>query len=105
MAARRGGSSGEVVDLEVLDLSFFSDFVDGRQHILVQDSTGTSPGRRATTTCASFHAAGLFIDSQSLCGDGAFSDLAMMEARCLFWHSSRRCWSWEAARYGGCKKP
>jgi hypothetical protein len=27
------------------------------------------PGRRATTTCASLHAAGLFIDSQSLFGD------------------------------------
>jgi hypothetical protein len=62
MAAGRGGSSREVVDLEVLDLSFFSDSVDGRQHILVQDSTGMSPSRCATTTCASLHAAGLFID-------------------------------------------
>ena len=27
---------------EVVDLSFLSDFVDGRRQILVQDSTGTS---------------------------------------------------------------
>jgi hypothetical protein len=45
---------------------------------------GTSPGRHATTTCASLRAAGLFIDSQSLVGDGAFSDLAMVEAQRLF---------------------
>ena len=35
-------------------------------------------------------AAGLLIDSQSLVGDGAFSDLAMMEARRLFRRSSWR---------------
>ena len=70
--------------------SFLSDFVDGRRQILVQDSTGTSPGRRATTTCALLRAAGLFIDSQSLVGDGAFSDLAMVEARRLFRRSPRR---------------
>ena len=75
---------------EVVDLSFLSDFVDGRRQILVQDSTGTSPGRRATTTCAFLRAAGLFIDSQSLVGDGAFSDLAMVEARRLFRRSPRR---------------
>jgi hypothetical protein len=39
---------------------------------LVEDSTGTSPGRRAPATCASLRAAGLFIDLQSLIGDGAF---------------------------------
>jgi hypothetical protein len=61
---------------EVVDLSFFSDFVDGRLQILVQDSTGMFLGRRATSICVSLHAAGLFIDSQSLFGDGAFSDLA-----------------------------
>jgi hypothetical protein len=65
---------------EVVDLSFFSGFVDGRCQILVQDSTGTSPGRRATTTCGSLRAACLFIDSQSLFGNGAFSDLAIVEA-------------------------
>jgi hypothetical protein len=61
---------------------------------LVQDSIGTSPGRRATTTCASLHAAGLFIDSQSLFGDGAFSDLALVEARRLLRRSSWRRWRW-----------
>jgi hypothetical protein len=33
---------------EAVDLSFFSDFVDGRRWVLVQDSTETSPGRRMT---------------------------------------------------------
>jgi hypothetical protein len=70
---------------EVVDLSFFSDFVDWRRRVLVQDSTETSPGRRATTTCALLRAAGLFIDSQSLVGDGAFLNLAMVEARRFFW--------------------
>jgi hypothetical protein len=73
--------------------------------MLVQDSTGTFPGRHATMTCASLRAAGLFIDSQSLFGDGAFSDLAMVEARRLLRCSSWRRWSWAAAaRYGGCRK-
>jgi hypothetical protein len=45
------------VGLEMVDLLFFSDFVDGRRRILVQDSTGTSPDRRATTTCALLRAA------------------------------------------------
>ena len=67
---------------EVVDLPFLSDFVDGRRQILVQDSTGTSPGRRATATCALLRAAGLFIDSQSLVGDGAFSDLEIGRASC-----------------------
>ena len=75
---------------EVVDLPFFSDFIDGRRQILVQDNTGTSFGRRATATCASLRAAGLFIDSQSLAGDSAFSDLTMVEARCIFRCSSRR---------------
>jgi hypothetical protein len=68
----------------MVDLSFFFDFVDGRQRILVQDSMGTSPGRRATVTCALLHTAGLFIGSQSLIGDGALLDLAMVEARRFF---------------------
>ena len=72
---------------EVVDLPFFSDFVDGRQQILVQDSTGTSP---VDVPQRHVPAAGLFIDSQSLVGDDAFSDLAMMEARHIFRHSSRR---------------
>lgn len=83
----------------MVDMPFFSDFVDVRRRILVQDSTGTSPGRRATVTCASLLAAGLFINLQSLVGDGAFLDLAMVEARRLFLRSSRRhleldggCW-------------
>jgi hypothetical protein len=58
----------------VVDLPFFSDFVDGMRQILVQDSMGMSPGRRATTTCALLRAAGLFIDSQNLVGDGVFLD-------------------------------
>jgi hypothetical protein len=33
----------EDVSPEVVDLPFFSDFVDGRRWVLVQDSTGTSP--------------------------------------------------------------
>jgi hypothetical protein len=57
---------------------------------LVQDSTGTSPGRRDTTICVSLLAAGLFIDSQSLIGDGAFLDLAMVETRHLFFCPPRR---------------
>jgi hypothetical protein len=70
---------------EVVDLSFFSDFVDWRRWVLVQDSMEMSPGRRATTTCDLLRAAGLFIDSQSLVGDGAFLNLAMVEARRFFW--------------------
>jgi hypothetical protein len=35
-------------------------------------------------------ATGMFIDSQSLVGDGAFSDLAMVEAQHLFRRSSQR---------------
>jgi hypothetical protein len=42
------------------------------EEILVQDSMWMSPGRRATTTYASLHAADLFIHSQSLVGDGGF---------------------------------
>jgi hypothetical protein len=66
----------EDVGQEVGDLPFFLDFVDGKRRVLVQDIMGTSPGRRATTTCALPRAADLFIDSQSLVGDGAFLDLA-----------------------------
>jgi hypothetical protein len=88
----------------MVDLSLFSDFIDESLQILFQDNTGT-PGRRATTTCALLHAAGLFIDSQSLVGDGAFSDLAMVEVRRLFQRSSRRHWSWAvASRYGSYMK-
>jgi hypothetical protein len=68
----------EDVGPEVGDLSFFLDFIDGRRRVLVQDSTGTSPDRRAIATC------GLFIDSQSLIGDCAFLYLAMVEARRFF---------------------
>jgi hypothetical protein len=74
----------EDVGLEVMDLSFLLDFVKGMQWILVQDSTGTFSGRRATLTCALLLAAGLFIDSQSLVGDGASSDCAMVESSHLF---------------------
>lgn len=70
-------------------MSFFFDFVDGRRRILVQDSMGTSLGRHATSTCASLLAAGLFIDSQSLIGDGALLDLAMVEVWHLFQCPSR----------------
>jgi hypothetical protein len=67
---------------------------------------GTSPGRCATSTCASLHAEGLFIDSQSLFGDCAFSDFALVEARYLLRCSSWRRWRWvSAARYDGCRKP
>jgi hypothetical protein len=66
------------------ELPFFPDFVDGMRRILVQDITGMFPGRRAVAIRASLLVAGLFIDSQSLIGDGASSDLAMVEARCLF---------------------
>jgi hypothetical protein len=83
----------EDVGLMVVDLSSFPDFVDGMRRFLVQGSTGTLPGRRATGTCASLQAAGLFIDSQSLVGDGASSDLAMVEAQRLFQRSCRRRWS------------
>jgi hypothetical protein len=37
----------EDVGPEVVDLPFFSDFIDGRRQILVQESTRTSLGRRA----------------------------------------------------------
>ena len=96
----------EDVGPKVVDMPFFSDFVDGRRQILVQDSTETFPGRHATATCASLLAAGLFIDSQSLVGDGAGLDLAMMEAGRLFRCPSRRHWCWAAAAgCGGCRKP
>jgi hypothetical protein len=87
----------EDVGPEVVDLSSFPDFVDGMRRSLVQDSTGTFPDRRATATCASLHAAGLFIDSQSLVGDGASSDLTMVEARRLFERLFRRLWRLVAA--------
>jgi hypothetical protein len=57
----------------VVDLSFFPDFIDGRRQILVQDSTGMSLDRRATVTCVSLRVADLFIDSQSLVGNGGGS--------------------------------
>jgi hypothetical protein len=64
------------------------------------------PGRRATTTYALLRAAGLFIDSQSLVGDGDLLDLAMMEARRFFRRVSRQHWNWTAAAgFGGCEKP
>ena len=104
-AGARWFSWSEDAGPEVVDLPFLSNFVDGRRQILVQDSTGTSPGRRATATRALLRAAGLLINSQSLVGDGVFSDLAMVEARRLFRRSPRRRWSWAtAAGYGGCRK-
>jgi hypothetical protein len=78
----------EDVGPEVVDLSLFPDFIGGMRWFLFQGSTGTSPGRHATTTYASLLAAGLFIDSQSLIGDGAFLDLAMEEVRRLFQRAS-----------------
>jgi hypothetical protein len=87
----------------VMDLPFFSDFIDRSQGNLVQDSTGTSPGRCATATSALLRVVGLFIDSQRLVGDGALLDQAMVGAqlRC----ASRECWSWTAAAgFGGCRK-
>jgi hypothetical protein len=90
----------------VVDLSFSPDFFGGMRWILVQDSTGMSPGRRALATCASLLAAGLFIDSQSLVDDGVSLDLAMVEARRLFQHTSRQCWTLATAvRFGECRKP
>jgi hypothetical protein len=95
----------EDVDPEVVDLSLFSYFMGGMRWFLVQGSTGTSPGQLATATCASLLAAGLFIDSQSLVGDGAFLDLAMEEARRLFQHASWRRWSvGAAASFGESRK-
>jgi hypothetical protein len=91
---------------KVEDLALFPDFVDGMQWIWIQDSTGTSPGRRATATCASLFAACLFIDLQSLFGDGAFLDLPIVEARRLFQHAPwRRRRLAAAAGFGECSKP
>jgi hypothetical protein len=87
----------EDVGSEVVDLSLFLDFVNGIRWILAQGCTGTSPGQRATSTCASLLAAGLFIDSQSLIDNGALLDLAMVEARRLFRRESRRRWCLVAA--------
>ena len=48
---------------------------------------------------------GLFIDSQSLVGDGAFVNLAMVEVWHLFRRASRRYWTWAAAAgFGVCRK-
>jgi hypothetical protein len=66
---------------------------------------GHPPDQRATTICVSLRVAGLFIDSQSLFSDSAFSDFVMLEARRLLRHSSWRRWRWAAAaRYSGCRK-
>jgi hypothetical protein len=54
----------------------------------------TFPGQHAIAAGASLHAAGLFIDSHSLFGNGAFSYLAMVEAPRLLQRSSWRRWSW-----------
>jgi hypothetical protein len=53
----------EDVGPKVVDLALFPDFIDGMRWILVQECTETFHGRRATTTCPSLLAAGLFIDS------------------------------------------
>jgi hypothetical protein len=84
---------------------YFSDFVGGMRWFLIQCNTGTFPGRRATATCALLRATGLFIDSQSLVGDGASLDLAMVEARRLFQCLSWRCWSLAAvSNFSECRK-
>jgi hypothetical protein len=82
---------------EVVDLSLFPDFVGWMWWFFAQCRMGTSPGRRATSTYVLLRAAGLFIDSQSLAGDGAFLDLAMVKAWRLFQHVSWRHWSVAAA--------
>jgi hypothetical protein len=88
-----------------VDLSLFPDFIDGIRWLLVQWSARMSPGRRATATCASLLAAGLFIDSKSFIGDGASLDLAMVEDRRLFRRASRRHWCVAAAAsFGECRK-
>jgi hypothetical protein len=52
------------------------------------------------------HASGLFIDSQSLVGNGIFLDLEMVEARYFFHRASPWRLSWAAtAGFGGCRKP
>ena len=56
----RGGLSGVgMLDDTVVDLSFFSDFVDGIRRIWVHGSTRMSPGRHATMTCGSTIYSGL----------------------------------------------
>jgi hypothetical protein len=60
-----------------------------RQWILVRDNTRTSPGRRATTICALLRSASMFIDSQSLVGNGVCLDPTMVEARRPLWQASR----------------
>jgi hypothetical protein len=55
---------------------------------------------------SSIRAVGLFIDSQSLVGDGAFSNLAMVKARRFFRRAPWRRWSLAAAaNFDGCRKP
>jgi hypothetical protein len=51
-------------------------------------------------------AASLFIDSQSIVGDGASFDLAMVEPRRLYQCAFMRCWSSAAAAiFDECRKP
>jgi hypothetical protein len=87
----------EDVGPEVVDLALVPDFDNRMRWILVQESTRTSPGRRAKVTSALLLVADLFIDSRSLVGDGAYLDLSMEEARRLFRHVSMRRWSLAAA--------
>ncbi|KAK1615382.1 hypothetical protein QYE76_020899 [Lolium multiflorum] len=86
---------------EVVVMSFFFDFIDGRRRILVQDSTGTSLGRRATTcasllACSSTHKASLAMVLFGSCnGGGSASLLAFVSAALEL----------DGAGYGGCRKP
>jgi hypothetical protein len=81
LSATAMGARGEVV---LLERGYWSgggsNLVDGRRQILVKNGTRTSSGRHATTTSDSMRVVGLFIDSQSLSGNDAFSDLAIVKA-------------------------
>jgi hypothetical protein len=66
---------------------------------------GDIPRSTCYSDMSSLLAAGLFIDSKSLVGDGASLDLAMVEARHLFRRTSQRRWSVAAAAsFGECGK-
>jgi hypothetical protein len=65
-----------------VNLLLFPDFVNGMQSL-----SKTTRGRRRSTIVATWVlllAAVLYIDSQSLVGDGASLHLIMVEARRLF---------------------
>jgi hypothetical protein len=57
-AGARWFLSSEDVGPKVVDLPFFSDFIDGRRRVLVQDSTGISPidvPQRHVASCVNRH--------------------------------------------------